>query len=473
MPFIHDDFLLHNEAARCLYHEYAANQPILDFHCHLPPQDVAENRIFNNLYEIWLEGDHYKWRAMRANGIAEQYCTGDADPYDKYRAFAQTIPYALRNPLYHWTHLELKRYFGIDDLLNEESAPKIWQQASEQLSSSQFSTHAILTKFQVRAVCTTDDPAESLSHHETIATSSLETRVYPSFRPDRALVVNDPATFNAWVDKLGAAANVDIGSFSDFLTALDKRHQAFHDVGGRVSDHDLPYCYADFCSEDTAAGIFAKARYGTAANPAEHGKFAANMMLYFGQLDAQRGWTKQFHMGVLRNNNTRLLNTIGRDIGCDSIGDFSQGQALAKFLDRLEQEQSLPKLILYNNNPNDNFLFATMAGNFQDGSLPGKIQFGSGWWHLDQKEGMQWQLSALSNVGLLSRFVGMLTDSRSFMSYPRHEYFRRVLCNLLGEEMENGELPNDDSLVGGMVRKICYQNADEYFGLELPKPVSA
>ena len=467
MPFITDDFLLQSDTARRLYHDHAAGQPILDYHCHLPPADVAGNRRFANLFEIWLEGDHYKWRAMRANGVPERFCTGDAPPYEKFLAWAATVPRCLRNPLYHWTHLELQRYFGIDELLDERSAPAIWKAANERLRSDDLSAHGILRTFDVRAVCTTDDPADPLDHHHTIAASGIATKVYPTFRPDKALQVDDPAQFNAWVARLAHTAKQPIVEFADFLRALERRHQDFHDIGGRLSDHGLPYCYASACTDFEAAAIFHRARSGQAATPAEHGQFASNLMLFFGRLDAQKGWTKQLHVGARRNVNTRMLAKLGRDTGYDSIGDYPQVEGLAWYLDQLEQQDALPKTILYNNNPVDNYTLATMVGNFQDGSLAGRMQFGSGWWYLDQKEGIEWQINALSNVGLLANFVGMLTDSRSFMSYPRHEYFRRVLCNMLGAEMERGELPNDQALVGKMVEDICFRNARRYLGLEL------
>ena len=467
MAFITDDFLLHSAAARQLYHDHAAAQPILDYHCHLPPADVASNRRFANLFEIWLEGDHYKWRAMRANGVPERFCTGDAPPYEKFLAWAATVPRCLRNPLYHWTHLELQRYFGIDDLLDERSAPAIWKAANERLRSNELTAHGILRTFDVRAVCTTDDPADPLDHHRAIAATGIPTKVYPTFRPDRALQVDDPDQFNAWVNRLSGTAKEPIAEFSDFLRALERRHQDFHDIGGRLSDHGLPYCYASPCTDFEAAAIFHRARAGQAASPAEHEQFASNLMLLFGRLDAQKGWTKQLHVGARRNVNTRMLATLGRDTGYDSIGDYPQVEGLAWYLDQLEQEGALPKTILYNNNPVDNYTLATMVGNFQDGSLAGRMQFGSGWWYLDQKEGIEWQINALSNVGLLANFVGMLTDSRSFMSYPRHEYFRRVLCNMLGAEMERGELPNDQALVGKMVEDICFENARKYLGLAL------
>ena len=467
MAFITDDFLVHGKTARHLYETYAAPQPILDYHCHLPPKDVAENRRFANLFEIWLEGDHYKWRAMRANGIAERYCTGDADPYDKFLAWARTVPRCLRNPLYHWTHLELRRYFGTDDLLDETTARRIWDQANEQLSGPHLTAHGILDKFQVRAVCTTDDPADPLDYHVAIRDSGLKTKIYPTFRPDRALQVDDPDAFNPWVERLGRTADIDIASFSSFIDALGKRHQDFHDIGGRLSDHGLPHCHASPCTDREAASIFEKARAGRAAGPAEHEQFASYLMLLFGRLDAAKGWTKQLHLGARRNVNSRMAASLGRDTGYDSIGDYPQVDALARYLDRLEQEHALPQTILYNNNPVDNYTMATMVGNFQDGSVAGKMQFGSGWWYLDQKDGIEWQIDALSNVGLLPNFVGMLTDSRSFMSYPRHEYFRRVLCNMLGREMDRGELPADERLVGSMVKDICFENARKYLRLAL------
>lgn len=468
MPFLHENFLLGTQAAQRLYHDYARDEPILDYHCHLPPADVADNRQFHNLFEIWLEGDHYKWRAMRANGVDERFCTGDAEPYQKFLAWARTVPYTLRNPLYHWTHLELKRYFGIEELLDERTAQSVWDRANEQLATGSLRAHGILGKFRVKALCTTDDPAEDLSCHQVIAASGLETRVYPAFRPDKAMNVHTPGPFNQWVDKLGRTANIEIRSYTDLLDALRKRHDDFHAAGSRLSDHGLNHAYADFCSEPEASAIFDRARAGEAATPAEHSRFASNLMLFFGQLDAAKGWTKQIHLGALRNNNTRMGRRCGPDTGFDSMGDWPQAEALSRYLDRLDQENGLPKVIIYNNNPVDNYAFATLVGNFQDGAVPGKVQFGSGWWFLDQKEGMELQLNALSNVGLLSRFIGMLTDSRSFMSYPRHEYFRRTLCNLLGRDIENGELPGDFDLVGGMVRNICYSNAKNYLGLAIP-----
>ena len=462
MPFIHEDFLLSTKTARKLYHQYAEAEPIFDYHCHLSPRDIAANRRFNNLFEIWLEGDHYKWRALRTNGVAERFCTGDASPFEKFKAWAATVPHTLRNPLYHWTHLELKRYFGITDLLDEKNADKIWRQASDKLATPELAAQGILKKFKVRAVCTTDDPVDNLEHHRAFASQSHLTKMLPAFRPDRALTVNQPASFNRWVERLAAAANIDINGFGAFESALKNRHDFFHSQGCRLSDHGLNHCFADFCSEKVAAAIFDKARAGEPATPLEHSQFASFLMMFFGQLDAKRGWTKQLHLGAMRNNNTRLLKQIGPDTGFDSIGDLPQAQPLATYLDRLDRENSLPKTIIYNLNPADNYAIAAMIGNFQDDTVPGKIQFGSGWWFLDQQEAMEWHLNALSNLGLLSRFIGMITDSRSFMSYPRHEYFRRTLCNLIGRDMENGALPNDEKLVGPMIRNICCANARNY-----------
>ena len=462
MPFIHDDFLLGTKTSRKLYHKYAEAEPIFDYHCHLSPRDIATNRQFRNLFEIWLEGDHYKWRALRTDGVAERFITGNASPFDKFKAWAATVPHTLRNPLYHWTHLELRRYFGITELLDEKTADKILKKANEALATPGLTTQGILKKFKVKVVCTTDDPVDSLKHHRAFASQGHPTKMLPAFRPDKALAVNQPASFNQWVEQLAGASNVDINGFSAFITALQKRHDFFHSQGCRLSDHGLEHCFADFCSEKTAAGIFDKARRGEIVSAQEHGQFASHLMLFFGRLNASKGWTQQLHLGPIRNNNTRLMKQLGPDTGFDSIGDFPQCQTLAAWLDRLDMEKALPKTIIYNVNPADNYAFATMIGNFQDGTIPGKIQYGAAWWFLDQKEGMEWQLNALSSLGLLSRFVGMITDSRSFMSYCRHEYFRRTLCNLIGHDVENGEIPNDEKLLGPMIHNICYANAKNY-----------
>jgi glucuronate isomerase len=354
MPFIHEDFLLSTKTARKLYHQYAETEPIFDYHCHISPRDVAANRQFKNLFEIWLEGDHYKWRAMRTNGVAECFCTGQAGPFDKFKAWAATVPHALRNPLYHWTHLELKRYFGITDLLDEKTADKIWKKANEKLATPELTAQGILKKFKVKVVCTTDDPVDNLEHHRAFASQGHPTKMLPAFRPDWALTVNQPAGFNKWVEQLAAASNIDINGFSAFLTALRKRHDFFHAQGCRLSDHGLNYCFSDFCSDKAAAAIFDKARRGEFVSPPEHGQFASFMMLFFGQLDAKKSWTKQLHIGALRSANTRRLKQLGPDTGFDSIGDWPQCSALAAYLDRLDQENSLPKTIIYNVNPADN-----------------------------------------------------------------------------------------------------------------------
>ncbi len=462
MSFIHDDFLLGNKPARRLYHKFAENEPIFDYHCHIPPKDIAENRQFKNLFEIWLEGDHYKWRAMRSNGVAEKFVTGNATPEEKFNAWAATVPHTLRNPLYHWTHMELKRYFGINDLLSEKTAAKIWKQANAKLATAAFTTQSLLKKMKVKVVGTTDDPVDDLRYHRAFAKTNHPTKMLPAFRPDKALTVNQPAGFNKWVDLLAAAANTEIGNFGTFVSALEKRHEYFHSQGCRLSDHGLEHCFADFCSEKVAAGIFDKARKGQEVSTLEHSQFASFMMVFFGHLDAKRGWTKQLHLGALRNNNIRLLTQLGPDTGFDSIGDFPQAKTLSAYLNKLDSDNLLPKTIIYNLNPADNYVFAAMIGNFQDGTIPGKIQYGSGWWFLDQKEGMEWQINALSQLGLLSRFIGMITDSRSFMSYPRHEYFRRTLCNLIGRDIKNGLITDDEDLVGSMIKNICYANAKNY-----------
>lgn len=464
MSFIDERFLLECDTAVRLYEEYAAPQPIFDYHCHLSPRHIAENRQFKDLFEIWLEGDHYKWRAMRANGESERFCTGDAAPYDKFLAWARTVPHTLRNPLYHWTHLELQRYFGITELLSAESAPRIWEQANEVLQSD-LDVHGILKRFNVHTIGTTDDPADSLTYHEQNAAGALGTRVVPTFRPDAAFRVDSAPAFDSWVDRLALAADCDIDSFASFLYALKQRQLQFHAVGCRLSDHGLDICFVEECTDEQATAIFRNARIGHGASAEDQRRFASYMMLFLARLYAASDWTMQLHLGALRNVNSRAKSTHGPDTGFDTMGGTLQLTALAKFMDKLEQEGSLPRTIVYNSNPMDNYPFATIAGSFSAEGIPGKIQFGSGWWFLDQKDGIERQLNALSNVGLLSRFVGMVTDSRSFMSYTRHEYFRRVLCNLLGAEMERGLLPDDLELVGGMVSDICFANARRYFGV--------
>lgn len=459
--FLNDDFLLSTETARRLYRQFAAPQPILDYHCHLSPKDIAENRRFANLFEIWLEGDHYKWRAMRANGVGERFCTGDAAPYEKFLAWARTVPYTLRNPLYQWTHLELRRYFGISELLDESSAPSIWERANAALE--QLTAQEILRKFRVEALCTTDDPVDDLRFHYQIARSNVQTRVYPAFRPDRALAIGT-SEFKPWLKGLEKSANVCVRHLNSFLDAIRKRHEYFHSLGCRISDHGINHCYATPCSERNAAKIFLKARQSKPISEEEHSQFASFLMLFFGQLDAEKGWTKQLHLGALRNVNSTARQQIGADTGFDAIGDFPQIGPLAAYLDLLARENALPRMILYNVNPADTCAMATLIGSFQSDE-PGKIQYGSAWWFLDQRNGITAQIDALSNTGLLSRFVGMVTDSRSFMSYPRHEYFRRVLCEIVGRDVERGELPNDDALLGRMIAGICHGNAKQYFRL--------
>lgn len=467
MSFIHDDFLLQGDSARVLYHEYAKDEPIFDYHCHLPPEDVARNRRFGNLAEIWLEGDHYKWRAMRANGLPEEVITGSADPYDKFVAWCRTVPHTLRNPLYHWSHLELKRYFGIDLLINEETAPEIWETANAKLATDAFSARGILESFRVKVVGTTDDPSDDLAHHKAIRESGIETVVVPTFRPDGALNVDDPAAFNAWVGNLSSAAGIEIHSLEDLLSALRQRHDFFHEMGCRLSDHGIQRCFYAESNHAQAGYVFQKARSGIPANEAEKEKYGFYLMRELARWNSEKGWVMQLHVGAMRDANTRQHQAMGRNVGYDSIGDYPQVTAMRGFLDSLERSGDLPKVVAYNLNPRDNYAIASMLGCFQGGGVAGKMQLGSGWWFLDQKEGMEAQINALSNIGLISRFVGMLTDSRSFLSYPRHEYFRRVLCNMLGGDMDRGEIPRDFELVGEMARRICFANAAEYFGIEL------
>jgi glucuronate isomerase len=467
MPFMTDNFLLQTKTAQHLYHTYAADEPILDYHCHLSSREIAINRRFENLYEIWLEGDHYKWRAMRLNGVPEFYCTGNATPYEKFLAWARTVPATMRNPLYHWTHLELKRYFEIEDLLDETTAPEIWRRGNKLLADDRLSVHGILEHFRVRVVCTSDDPADSLEDHRKIAASELTTRVYPTFRPDGAINTSDVPRFNLWVDRLSERSNIHIATLNHFRDALAKRHGDFHTVGCRLSDHGLSHCYVESCDEAEASALFLRLRSGHPVSEAESDRFAGFLMLFFGRLDAEKGWTKQLHLGANRDVNRQMVGLAGRDAGFDSVGDWPQAQALSAYLSRLEQDNALPRMVLYNSNPADNYVFATIAGNFHDKGASAKIQFGSAWWFLDQKEGIEQQLNALSSIGLLSRFVGMLTDSRSFMSFPRHEYFRRILCNLIGREVEDGLLPENEKTIGRMISDICFGNALNYFGLEL------
>ena len=464
--FINNDFLLKTDAAKKLYHDFAKEMPIFDYHCHLSPADIAGDRAYDNITQIWLYGDHYKWRAMRSNGVDEKYCTGDAGDFDKFKAWAETVPHTLRNPLYHWTHLELARYFGIDDmLLDGNTAEKIYKLAGDLLKTKEFSVRSLLKKMNVKVICTTDDPLDSLEHHIKIKKEGFEIKVLPTFRPDKGMAVESVELFNGWVDKLQEVADTDITDYNSYLVAIKKRHDFFHEVGCRVSDHGLETIYAQDYADKEIDAIFNKIRSKKALTDLEILKFKSAIMIEFALMDNEKGWTQQIHYGVLRNNNTRLFKKLGPDTGFDSIGDFEIGKSFVNFFDKLDMNNKLPKTIIYNINPRDNELIATMIGNYQDGSVPGKMQFGSGWWFLDQKDGMERQMNALSSLGLLSRFVGMLTDSRSFLSYPRHEYFRRILCNLLGNDMEDGSLPNDLDLVGKMVQNICYNNASNYFGV--------
>lgn len=474
-PLIHADFLLQSKPARKLYHEYAADLPIIDYHCHLPPEDVANDRRFNDLSEIWLGGDHYKWRALRTNGIDERRITGDASPREKFQAWAETVPKTLRNPLYHWTHLELNRPFGINDrLLDGDSADFVWKHCNKQLARPGFSARGIMTQMKVAVVCTTDDPIDSLEHHlavraEQAAGSGFSCQMRPTWRPDRSLAVEDPIAFNGWVDRLGAVADIDIRDIGSFRSAMQKRHDFFHAAGCRLSDHGLETIYAEPYTESEIAAAFATLRSGGRLDQTAIAKFRSCMLFEGAVMDHAAGWVQQFHLGPLRNNNQRLFRALGPDKGFDSIGDRSYAEPLSRFLDRLDGGNQLAKTILYNLHPKDNEMLATMIGNFQDGSVPGKLQFGSGWWFLDQLDGMSKQLDALSNLSLLSRFIGMLTDSRSFLSYTRHEYFRRLLCDKLGDEVERGLLPADLPLLGNMVRDICYRNAAGYFDFGLPQ----
>jgi len=462
-PFLGENFLLQNESARKLYFDYAREMPIIDYHNHLPPAQIAANHSFENLTQVWLYGDHYKWRAMRTAGVAERYVTGSASDWEKFEKWAATVPYTLRNPLYHWTHLELQRYFGEHALLETESAGRIYDECSAALQTPAYSVRGLLEKMNVALVCTTDDPLDSLEHHQALKAEGYPMAMLPAFRPDAAMNADNAAAFKNYVGRLELVADCNINTYSEYLEALKARHDYFAQNGCSVSDHGLEEIYADDYTEDEVQRIFSALRAGTDVSLEERRKFKSAMLHEFAKWDWERGWVQQFHLGALRNNNPRMLQKLGPDTGWDSIGDFSQARALAKFLARLDSEDKLAKTILYNLNPADNELMATMIGNFNDGSVAGKVQWGSGWWFLDQKDGMTRQLNALSNMGLLSKFVGMLTDSRSFLSFPRHEYFRRLLCNILGSEIESGELPNDTKWIGGVVQDICYNNARAYF----------
>ena len=468
--FLDENFLLNNKTAQLLYHTYAKDMPIIDYHCHLSPQLIAEDHQFQNLSQVWLAGDHYKWRAMRTNGVDESYCTGDKTDREKFEQWAATVPYTLRNPLYHWTHLELQRYFGLTDILNADSAAKIYDTCTALLQTKEYSVRNLLRKMNVALVCTTDDPLDTLEYHIQLKKEGFEIPILPAFRPDQAMNVGDPLIFNEYLKKLEKITGISVSSFDDFLFALQNRHDFFASVGCKVSDHGLEEIYADDFTGSEIDTIFNKIHAGKQLNDTEQRKFKSAMLIHFAEWDWEKGWVQQFHLGALRNNNARMLQELGPDTGWDSIGDFSQAGSLAVFLNKLDSDNKLTKTIIYNLNPADNELMATMIGNYNDGSVAGKVQLGSAWWFLDQKDGMIKHINALSNMGLLSRFVGMLTDSRSFLSFPRHEYFRRILCNLFGEEIENGELPNDIEWVGKVIKDICFYNANAYFGWQSTSP---
>ena len=463
--FIHDDFLLQNEAAKELYHNYSEKQPIIDYHCHLIPEYIANDHQFDNLGQIWLEGDHYKWRAMRTNGIEEKYCTGkDTSDWEKYEKWVETVPYTMRNPLYHWTHLELKRAFGVDELLNPASGKRIYDICTEKLRTPEFSARGLMKKFNVEVVCTTDDPVDTLEHHIALKNEGFGIKVLPTWRPDKAMAVECPAEYRKYVEKLSEVSGVAISNFADLIQALRVRHDFFASIGCKLSDHGIEEFYAEDYTQAEIDAIFNKVYGGKELTKEEILKFKSAMLYEGAVMDWEKGWTQQFHYGAIRNNNSRLFRKLGPDTGFDSIGDFTVAKAMSKFLNSLDNDNKLAKTIIYNLNPRDNDLIATMIGNFQDGSVAGKIQFGSGWWFLDQKTGMEAQMNSLSNLGLLSRFVGMLTDSRSFLSYPRHEYFRRILCNLIGEDVEKGLLPKSEiKFLGEMVANISYFNAKNFF----------
>ncbi|MGM0674790.1 MAG: glucuronate isomerase [Spirochaetota bacterium] len=466
--FLTDDFILETDTARRLYHDYAASMPIFDFHCHLPPQSIAEDRRYENLTDIWLRGDHYKWRAMRTNGVPERRITGAAEDYDKFLAFAETVPHTIGNPIYHWTHMELKRPFGIDELvLGPDTADSVWQQTKEMLGKPGFSTRGILDQMNVKVICTTDDPIDDLRYHEHIASDpTASVVVRPAFRPDKAFHAEDPVRYNEYLDKLEQASGTSIKGYEDLLAALRTRIDFFHQHGCRVSDHALQTAVFDENAEAVAPEVFSKLRAGRAVSTQELNAFMTGVILFLGREYAKRGWVLQLHLGALRNNNTRLFEKLGPDTGFDSMADEPMAAPLSRLLNALDVTEELPKTVLYILNPRDNEMIASMIGNFQDGSVPGKIQFGSAWWFNDQKDGMERHLTAVANMSLLRRFVGMLTDSRSFLSFPRHEYFRRILCNLIGGWAERGEAPRDMDLLGNMVQDISWNNARNFFALE-------
>jgi glucuronate isomerase len=464
--FLDDNFLLKTKTSEYLYHEHAKKMPIIDYHCHLVPQQIGEDIQFKNLTQAWLYGDHYKWRAMRTNGIDEKFCTGDAPDFEKFEKWAETVPYTLRNPLYHWTHLELKAYFGIEEILNPSTAKRIYDKASTSLNTKEYSARGLMKMMKVEVVCTTDDPIDNLEYHQKIKKEGFSIKVLPTWRPDKAMAIENPAAYNSYIDKLSEVSGINISSYSNLLEALEIRHNYFSENGCRLSDHGLEHFFADEYTENEIKSIFGKVRAGSNLTKEESSKFKSALLFELAVMDYEKDWVQQFHLGPMRNNNTRLFQKLGSDTGFDSIGDYPQAFQMSRFLDRLDIKDKLAKTILYNLNPAYNEVLATMLGNFNDGSIAGKIQFGSGWWFLDQKDGMKRQMNVLSTLGLLSRFVGMLTDSRSLLSYPRHEYFRRILCNLLGNDVENGEIPNDLPLIGQMIEDISYNNAKNYFNFK-------
>jgi glucuronate isomerase len=467
--FLNEDFLLETRTAQNLYHEFAAHLPIIDYHCHLPPHQIADDINFENITQIWLLGDHYKWRAMRANGVNEAYITGNKTDWEKFEAWAATVPYTLRNPLYHWTHLELQRYFDIHELLSPATAKRIYEECNEKLRSPEFSIRKLVTNKNVEVICTTDDPLDNLAHHQKIKADGYSVKVLPAFRPDKAMDADDPAALNAYITRLEALTDTISDDFDDYLAALKNRHDYFAANGCTLSDHGLEQLYAENYTDEEIRAIFKKIRACETLLAVEALKFKSAMLYHFAAWDHEKGWVQQYHVGALRNNNTRALAQVGPDTGYDSIGDFTQGRALSAFLNKLAADDKLTKTILYNLNPADNELMAAMMGNFNDGVTRGKMQYGSAWWFLDQKDGMTKQMNTLSNIGLLSRMVGMLTDSRSFLSFPRHEYFRRLLCNLFGNDIENGELPADIAWTGKIIQDICYYNAKNYFDFDKVK----
>lgn len=462
-PFIHDDFLLQTETAKTLYHDFAEDMPIIDYHCHLSPQEIAEDQRWETITQIWLGGDHYKWRAMRSNGVTEAYCTGDAGDWEKFEKWVETLEACYKNPLFHWSHLELSRYFGIEDILTLENAREVYDKCNALLARPEFSARGLIRQSGVKVICTTDDPIDDLRWHRKIREDGFETKVLPAWRPDKAMAVENSKEFKSYVAKLAEASEMEITDFDSFMAALKARHDFFHEEGCRLSDHGLNRFYAADYEVDQVKDIFSRVMAGESISDQEEDQFKSCMLVEFGMMDHARGWVQQFHVGAMRNNSSRLFEALGPDTGFDSIGDERLGNQLSTFLDRLDRNNQLAPTILYNLNPRDNHLIGTMIGNFQDGSRPGKMQHGSGWWFLDQKHGMEQQMEILSQLGLLSRFVGMLTDSRSFLSYTRHEYFRRILCNMLGNDVEQGILPADMKRLGAMVQDICFNNAARYF----------